>query len=208
MTTDAMTALRSAGGGARFRILFVCTGNICRSPFMERLMRARLETAFGERAQRIKLGSAGTAAMVGAPMAEPAAALLVKYGGDPSGFVARDLKRMHVQTADLILTATRDHRAAVVTTLPRAAGKTATLREFARLLDGVGVGQIGTAEPDPADQLRALAFAAFKQRGVVPAVDPAGDDIPDPYGEPDEIYRLAAKLINEALAVPLALLSG
>jgi len=191
-----------------YRILFVCTGNICRSPYMERLLRARLDEALHDAARRIELGSAGTWAVVGEPMTPEATSLLSHNGGDPSGFVARDLDEKLIDAADLILTATREHRAQVVTMAPRAAAKTATLREFARLLAGITAADIAEAGDDPGSRLRVIATKAFAQRGMVPAVDPTEDDIPDPYGGPMAGYQLAANLIDAALAAPLALLAG
>ena len=186
-----------------YRILFICTGNICRSPFMERLMRARLDDALGAASGRIVVSSAGTWALTGEPMNDDAAEVLREYGGDPAGFVARGLDADEVNAADLVLTATREHRSIVVSEVPRAASKTATLREFARLLSGV---TITPADADVADRLVAVATAAFKRRGLVPAVEPAEDDIPDPYRGPREGYVEAARLIDAALAVPLAML--
>jgi protein-tyrosine phosphatase len=60
-------------------ILFVCTGNICRSPSAE-----RLATAAGASAS-----SAGTRAVIGHPMHPESARVLRDLGGDPDGFVAR-----------------------------------------------------------------------------------------------------------------------
>jgi protein-tyrosine phosphatase len=190
-----------------FRILFVCTGNICRSPFMERLIRVRLETSLRDRRDRIEVSSAGTWGLTGEPMSPDMAELLVEYGADPVGFVARDLTPDDIIAADLVLTASREHRSLVVTDVPRAAGKSATLREFARLLADVTIAEIVSAGADPADQMRAVAQVAFARRGLVPAVDPTDDDIPDPYGGPREGYQLAARLIEEASSVFLALLA-
>ena len=190
-----------------YRILFVCTGNICRSPFMERLMRARLDASLGTLADRIAVSSAGTWAVVGEQMWHDAAETLRERGGDPTGFVARSLQAEDINAADLVLTATRDHRSFVVTEVPRAAGKTATLREFARLLTGVTIADIVAAGADPAAQMAAVATAAFTQRGLVPAVEPTEDDVPDPYRGPREGYVEAAELIDTALAVPLHLLA-
>ncbi len=191
-----------------YRILFVCTGNLCRSPFMERLVRARLDASLGEAAKRVQLSSAGTWAVVGEPMTQETADLVVRYGGDPNGFVARDLDEKHIDSADLILTATREHRAQVVTLSPRAAAKTATLREFARLLAGTTIAEIGPVGADPVSRLRAIASHAFAQRGIVPAVEPSEDDIPDPYGGPLDGYEIAAQLVDAALVTPLGLLTA
>jgi protein-tyrosine phosphatase len=108
----------------------------------------------------------------------------------------------------LVLTATREHRSHVVTEVPRAANKIATLREFARLLTDVTIAEIVPAGADPADQMAAVAAAALTRRGLVPAVEPAADEIPDPFRGPREGYVEAAQLIDAALAVPLGLLVG
>jgi protein-tyrosine phosphatase len=190
-----------------YRILFVCTGNICRSPFMERLLRARLDQSLGDAASRIEVSSAGTGALIGEPMARDAAEILREYGGDPDGFVGRSLEIEEIDAADLVLTATREHRMLVVTAVPNALGKTATLREFARLVGDVTIDDLGDVDADPATQMAAIAAAAFSRRGLVPPLDPADDEIPDPYRGPREGYEEAAQLIDAALAVPIALLA-
>lgn len=171
-------------------------------------MRTRLDERLGSSAARISIESSGTWALVGEPMTDDAAAVLREYGGDPSGFVARSLVADDIESADLVLTATRDHRSQVVTEAPRAAGKTATVREFARLLNDVTIADIVAAGADPARQMAAVATAAFSRRGLVPAVEPAEDDIPDPFRGPHEGYVEAGRLIDAALAVPIALLAA
>ena len=111
-----------------FRVLHVCTGNICRSPMAERLTRGGLEQRLGADAARFVVESAGTWGHSGAPMEPYAAATLEGYGLDGSDFRARALVDQHVADADLVLTATREHRAAAVVLHPRAASRTFTLR--------------------------------------------------------------------------------
>ena len=91
------------------RVLFVCTGNICRSPLAEALLR-RLGEA---RALAIEVGSAGTGAWDGAPASEGAYLVGLEQGLDLSGHKARLLSRDLVEQADLILTMARHHRARV-----------------------------------------------------------------------------------------------
>jgi protein-tyrosine phosphatase len=193
---------------ATYRILMVCTGNICRSPVMERLLAARLRERLSEAdATRFEVESAGTWAMVGEAMSPEAAETLIGLGGDAADFVGRDLT-VELIDADLVLTATREHRGRVVAEVPRAAGRTLTLREFARLLGPVSPDDIATAAPsgDPVDRMRAIAAAAFANRGLVPVDDPADDDIADPYGRSRADYERAAAAIDSALMVPLNLL--
>jgi protein-tyrosine phosphatase len=190
----------------RYRILVVCTGNICRSPFAERLLRARLDDRLGADAARIEVASAGTYGLIGEPMMGESAETLLRYGGDPAGFAACAVSVEQIEDSDLVLGLTREHRAAVVTMVPRAASRTVTLREYARLLTGVTREDLGDAGPDPVERFRAITVAAFGRRGFAPPDDPADDDVPDPFGGAMSGYERAAAMIDRALNVPLALL--
>jgi protein-tyrosine phosphatase len=195
---------------APYRILMVCTGNICRSPFMERLFLARLRARLSAAdAARFEIGSCGTWAMVGSPMSPEAAETLIEVSGDPGGFVARAMTA-ELLDADLILTATREHRGQVVTEVPGAAKRTLTAREFARLLAPVTRDDIDARAPggDPVERMRAIVDAAMANRGLVPLAEAAEDDIADPYGRDRRAYARAAAEIDAALSVPLTLLLG
>ena len=90
-------------------VLFVCTGNICRSPLAESL----LERALKDRGLEVEVTSAGTGAWDGAPASEGAYLVGLERGLDLSGHRARLLTRELVDEADLILTMARHHRARV-----------------------------------------------------------------------------------------------
>jgi protein-tyrosine phosphatase len=192
-----------------YRILMVCTGNICRSPVMERLLVARLAERLSpaDRA-RFEVSSAGTWAMVDSPIAPDAHETLVAMGGDASDFAARDLEPEMIRASDLVLAATREHRGLVVAAEPRAASRTVTLRELARLLGPVTAEDVAARAggDDVVARMRAVAAAAFANRGLVPIGNPADDDIADPYGREFAAYQRSADAIAAALAVPLELL--
>src|SRR5690348_647746 len=92
------------------RVLLVCTGNICRSPLAEALLRRALE----ERDLKgVEVSSAGTGAWDGAPASEGAYLVGLEQGIDLSGHRARLLTPAMVDEADLILAMSRSHLARV-----------------------------------------------------------------------------------------------
>ena len=191
-----------------FRILVVCTGNICRSPMAAALLTHRLrERLGGDVADRhFAVSSAGTYGLAGHPIEAAALRVLASYGVEPEAFAAREMAADHVEEADLVLCATREHRTAVVTIVPAAAGRTFTLREFARLVAAVDV----PAEPgtDPADVARAVVRAAAGQRGSIRPPRPADDDVADPYRRADEAFARAGQEIAAAVDVAVHALTG
>jgi protein-tyrosine phosphatase len=172
-----------------FRILAVCSGNVCRSPFVELLLRERLAA----RAD-IVVASAGTIARPGQRMTHEMVASAARHG------VAAELSRAHgasrldertVQASDLILGLTRAHRSAAVELHPRAVRRAFTLTEFARLC---------AATTDAARGLTAqeLVADAAARRGLVP-VDAGADDIDDPIGLPQDVYDRVASEVATAI---------
>jgi protein-tyrosine-phosphatase len=90
------------------QILFVCTGNTCRSPLAEALLRSKLQ----ERGvDGVTVGSAGTGAWDGAPASEGAYLVALEHGLDLSDHRARLLTRELATGADLVLTMARHHLA-------------------------------------------------------------------------------------------------
>ncbi len=181
-----------------FRVLHVCTGNICRSPMAEHLMRDAL-AARG--LSGFEVSSAGTHGLVGEPIQPYAGVALGDL--DSSAFRARRLEAELVSEADLVLTSTRVHRAAAVTLVPRASGRTFTLRELDRLLSLVDPPNLPT---DPQERAPAVVRAAAANRGLVRPDRPEDDDVADPYGGPPAGYPPTARLIEASLQRLLELL--
>jgi protein-tyrosine-phosphatase len=98
-------------------ILTVCTGNVCRSPAVERLLASQLRPT-------VPIRSAGTHALVGHPISEPMAKLLQSNGADKRGFVARHLTESLVKEADLVLALTRARRSLIVELWPPSVRQT------------------------------------------------------------------------------------
>jgi protein-tyrosine-phosphatase len=108
------------------RVLLVCTGNICRSPLAEALMRRGL---LDRGADGIHVSSAGTGAWEGAPASEGAYLVALEHGLDLSGHRAQLLTKELVRDAHVILTMARHHRARVEEL--GGEGRTYVLGEFA-----------------------------------------------------------------------------
>lgn len=183
-----------------FRLLFICTGNICRSPFAEILTRHLLRGRLGGRAaEAFRISSAGVQAVVGSAMHPDSRAELEPWnlhGTHADGFVARQVRSAMIEQSHLVLGATPRHRSAVVERCPAALPITFGLREFARLAAAVDPTQLPA---HPVARAHALVDLARLQRGLVP-VEPDGDEIPDPMGRPPTAHHHAAELTNEAVA--------
>lgn len=187
-------------------VLTICTGNVCRSPAMELVLRRGVAGTPGLQERGIAVESAGVRALVGSPI-DPR--MLVALG-DPQAaddFVARQVDEHLIAGADLVLTATRRQRSAVVTLLPSALPKTYTLAEFARYCAAYRATQpphdAGGSSEGPLATL--IAFAGTRRGGDIPR-RLEDDDIGDPYGRSLRVHRRVAKMIDANIATVLAAL--
>ncbi len=162
----------------RFTILTICTANICRSPMMEILFRDRLDPL------RFEIASAGVRGWDAAPVDSMVVLELARLGHEATGHQSRALDVHHIEQADLVLTAAREHRASVLAMSPRALRKTFTLREFAALIDDV-----------ESDSLEDLVAEASRRRSTAPA----DVDLPDPYMQEPEVHHRVADAIVAAV---------
>ena len=86
-------------------VLFICTGNVCRSPMAEGLFQHRM----GKRLE-VRVASAGIGAMEGFPASENAVEVMAELGIDISNFYSQSLRSELVQQADFIFTMTRQQQ--------------------------------------------------------------------------------------------------
>jgi protein-tyrosine phosphatase len=170
------------------QVLTVCTGNVCRSPAMERLLRAALAGTDDDRA--VSVGSAGTHALVGRPISLQMATLLESVGASSGLFRARALDLAALSASDLVLTATTSQRTAVVSQAPAVLRRAFTLLEFARLVSYIPSGAI--EGETPAARLRSLVDVAPTYRA---RANPGPNSIADPWGKSDADYRRCFDLV-------------
>lgn len=102
-------------------VLFVCTGNLCRSPMAAGLLRHRLAEDDLDDVYQVR--SAGTWAVTGRPAAAYARRVMSERGIDIADHLARDVTAEVVADADLILVMTEAHREALVAEFPEAQPK-------------------------------------------------------------------------------------
>ena len=110
---------------ASFMIVVVCTGNTCRSPMAEMLLKKRLAAQLGCKTEELEdrgvlVQSAGIAAMSGGRAADEAVETMKLHGLDLTAHETQPLSDRIVRYADLILTMTRGHREAILAQWPEA----------------------------------------------------------------------------------------
>ncbi len=179
-------------------ILFVCTGNTCRSPMAEGFMRKLAK----ERGIPVEVRSAGVAAMDGMSMSRHAEAVLRDHQIQDH-ITSSSLSADVLEWADLVLTLTGSHKQNVLARFPSAAGKVYTLKEYAetdkhilsdleeldRLYASIEIRRSLGESIDSNDYERLIEM---QQR--MPSFD-----IVDPFGGTRDDYEIAAADIRSAL---------
>ncbi|MGD9567623.1 MAG: low molecular weight protein arginine phosphatase [Sedimentibacter sp.] len=113
-------------------ILFVCTGNTCRSSMAEGIFKHMLQE---KSIENINVSSAGISAFEGDDANEKAIYTLNKKGIDILNHKARQLTNKIIQDADLILTMTKSHKKMITNAMPDYSRKVFTLKEYALLIN-------------------------------------------------------------------------
>ena len=174
-----------------FNVLFVCTGNICRSPTAEALARRELERHPGI---AIRVSSAGSHALEGNPAASRSMLAAATRGASLERHFARELTRRRVRAADLVLCMAAEHRPFVLSYDRSAANRTFLLASFARVAS-----QWAWLASSPAEL---VALAAEHRQ---PELD--GDDIEDPLGQAAEAYAACAERLDGLVTPVIAALA-
>ena len=127
-----------------------------------------------------------------------AAQALEEMALDGSRFRTRRLRPTLVESADLILTATREHRAEVARMQPAALARLFTINQFGYLL---------AHAPTASKAGRSLIEAAIAARGQVQART-VEDDLADPIGRPQRVFRECRRVLSDDFAEIGRLLTG
>jgi protein-tyrosine phosphatase len=170
------------------RVLVVCTGNVCRSPIAEGLLRAAFVERLGDGAPEVT--SAGTMGWEGSGADPNSITAAAERGVDISGHVARGLASADLGSADLVLAMGSEHAVAAGEDAPEAASRTFTLKELVRLVEAL-------PEPVAGEDLRTRIEAADALRAEGFEGNPRDLDVADPLGMPLESFRAVTWELEE-----------
>lgn len=181
--------------------MVVCTGNVCRSPYIERLLRAQLGETL------ISISSAGTSARLGSDMDTRVAQRLASLGVDAAGFSARQLTEEMAVGADLILCATRQHRSEVARMTPRALRRTFALADFSDLAAHMA-GSIIPMHSDTETFVHRVGLAAGPMRSRVQPRTSEEAEIIDPFRQSKRIFEHMFAQVDRLLPPIVGVLTG
>lgn len=175
-------------------VLAVGTGNVCRSAYVEFVLRHAL-------ADNLQVASAGTDALMGEPIDPDTATLLAAKGIDTDSFVARQLTADLVRESTVILTATRSQRTEVVRADATGLRKAFALIDFSDIVAQLDLGQLQPSFMDPPDlsPLGLLVSGAARHLGRITPRAASKADIVDPSGRGNRAFKHMQQQIDEAL---------
>jgi protein-tyrosine phosphatase len=191
------------------KIMFVCTGNVCRSPMGELLLKQRLaqnnsaNTATNTATEKITITSAGIRALPGHPIDPSSGKLMEARGIDASAFRSTRLTAPLVEAADLILCFEKTQRTAISTQVPLTARRTFLLTEFADICQ-LGARGDFIEGATLADRFRSAIAAAPLCRPTLPPLR----ETEDPIGQNSAVFERVEREINGALSTILAALGA
>jgi len=156
---DVLEALRR-------RIVFVCTGNTCRSPMAAALARVLLEERGGgaDGGVEVVIESAGVATGEGLPASPEAVEVIAEMGGDLRSHRSRRLTREIIEKADAVLAMTKSHLSRAKELAPDCEDRMSLVDPAGEVPDPIGGPVVVYRET--AERLREVIAARFEELGV------------------------------------------
>jgi protein-tyrosine-phosphatase len=111
-------------------ILFICTGNSCRSVMAEYLLKQRFHTRLN-----IEIFSAGTGVLIRSAASAETISVLRERGIDATKHISQPANTILLKQADLIFVMTRNHRNQILEHVPGVEKRVYLLKEFANISD-------------------------------------------------------------------------
>lgn len=184
-----------------FRILTVCTANICRSPAFATLLHGGTSDHPGLGSERVFTSSVGLMAADGRATDPAMIGAMSRVGVHLPDSPSRRASEAKFDEADLILAATRRHRSAIVRGDVTLRDRTFTYREFARFC--AAATPRGERE-DAVECLARLVAFAVEQRGQLQPRRAEDDDVQDPFGRSRLVYRSVSRQLKATAETILA----
>lgn len=190
------------------RILFVCTGNICRSPMAEGIARAWIENSRPGLSDSIELSSAGVSGLDGRQATQEAIAAMRRRGIDISSHRARSLGRNMVGESDLLLVMEESQLLLVERLQAQPTTPAFLLLELALTAKkALEEGVLPAGAPYTSlERLVELASGPGEPRAARPESGPL--EVFDPVGMPLEVYIRCASLMDEPVTDILEAILG
>lgn len=171
------------------KVLFVCTGNICRSPMGELMFPLFFHDT------SIVTDSAGTQGLIDSPIDPSSAQLMARDGIDSSKFRSKRLTPQIAMSNDLILCFTEHQRKKIVALAPRVRTRTYLLNDFANLCKYFDQNKLLKGNTIEERMSEVMYNTSMVRHMVAPA-----EDIADPYRKDFQAFQVAHDQIGYAIA--------
>lgn len=177
-------------------IVFVCTGNICRSPMAS----AFATKIIGQRHLEVEIASAGVLEAGHIPTRDGIEAMS-EHGLDISQHLSSTMQERLVPPPNLVIAMAREHSRRIADLWPELWPRTFTLKEFVRLAT-----HTGPRPPEENVEAYLARVGGHRRISQLASMVSREDDVEDPIGRGLNTYRNCAQEIQELVSVLMALL--